>query len=187
LKPEEVRRLLEGAPDDLRALLTVAVSTGARRGELLALRWRDIRGNCITFQADTTKTGEGRRVFLNPRAVGELEAHRVRLTHAGPDGPVFQRCQRTGSAAATDVEWLSRRVRDAFEAAGLDKKSRPDLRPGLHLLRRTAATIMIQSGEDALTAQRVCGWKSPAMLQRYVGTDDNARRGAADRLGSALW
>jgi integrase len=43
LTPEEVERLLKAAPSSRwRALIALAVTTGMRLGEMLALRWRDL-------------------------------------------------------------------------------------------------------------------------------------------------
>jgi integrase len=40
--PENAQRLLDALPDDQRALWTVAMFAGLRRGELLGLRWADV-------------------------------------------------------------------------------------------------------------------------------------------------
>src|SRR4029079_10143138 len=43
LSPTQVRTLLDSIKDDrLEALITVAIATGLRQGELLALRWEDV-------------------------------------------------------------------------------------------------------------------------------------------------
>jgi integrase len=42
LSPEEETRLLRAMPARLRPLVTVALHTGIRRGELCALRWDDV-------------------------------------------------------------------------------------------------------------------------------------------------
>ena len=58
-------------------LLSLAVLTGARRGELCALRWSDVDGNSIRFRRSlyragiergekSTKSGRERRVNLAP-------------------------------------------------------------------------------------------------------------------------
>lgn len=70
----------------------LAAYTGARRGELLALRWSDFDGKAlaisksrvqagsVTIEQNTTKGGENgqRRVLLDPRTIEELNAHRKR-------------------------------------------------------------------------------------------------------------
>jgi integrase len=59
LEREEITRLLNAAPVDLRDLLTAALMTGGRRGELLALQVRDYspdHGTVRLYQSKTRKT-----------------------------------------------------------------------------------------------------------------------------------
>jgi integrase len=94
LSSEEASRLIstaEGTRDE--ALITLAVRTGMRQGELAALRWDDLdlsdveRGTVtVRRSADTrartristTKTGEERRVSIGARTVAVLKAHNRR-------------------------------------------------------------------------------------------------------------
>ena len=77
---DEVRALLARATtrhERWGMLLSLAVLTGARRGELCALRWSDVDGNSIRFRRSlyragiergekSTKSGRERRVNLAP-------------------------------------------------------------------------------------------------------------------------
>ena len=76
--PDEVRRLLAAAQargPRWGMLLTLAVLTGGRRGELCGLRWIDIEGDSIRFRRSlyragdergekATKTGRERRIAV---------------------------------------------------------------------------------------------------------------------------
>ena len=89
---EEMSRFLEGVADHrLYALYYLAHSSGARLGELLALRWSDlvweemslsISKNRVqvtgeVIEQNSTKGGDGRRViYLDPKTVEILRAHR---------------------------------------------------------------------------------------------------------------
>ncbi len=93
--PDEVARLFRLAAESnpmLAVFVLVAASTGARRGELVALRWRDIdlerrtatierglilAGNVLIEQG--TKTHQSRRVSLDQATVAALVEHRERL------------------------------------------------------------------------------------------------------------
>ncbi|HYN08034.1 MAG TPA: site-specific integrase [Vicinamibacterales bacterium] len=83
LEPGEEARLLKHAPAHLQALITAALETGMRRGELLALRWRDVKWEtqALLLPAEITKTDEARDVPMTQRlrAVLELRKH-------APDG-----------------------------------------------------------------------------------------------------
>lgn len=86
----EVVRFLDTArPHRLHALFYLALSTGMRRGELLRLRWQDIKGsiihvrqtlvpvdNKITISTPKTKKGQ-RRVSVSADVLEVLAAHRA--------------------------------------------------------------------------------------------------------------
>jgi integrase len=73
------------------ALLTLALRTGMRQGELAALRWEDfdltdkpfitVRRSADTrtkTRVSTTKTGKERKIRIGPRTVDVLKAHRAK-------------------------------------------------------------------------------------------------------------
>ncbi len=90
----EIARLLDAAKGDrLEALWILAIATGARRGELLGLAWREVdisAGTVSIRQALSRKDGGGyelgapktkasiRTVHIGPRAVSALNAHAKR-------------------------------------------------------------------------------------------------------------
>src|SRR5215207_10213280 len=88
--PEQVSALLEAAREDrLEALYVVAVHTGLRRGELLALRWNDVDFEKGTLRVDESldqhgsfhapKREESRRTLrLTLVSLAALRAHRAR-------------------------------------------------------------------------------------------------------------
>ena len=91
LLPSEQDRLTQCAtgPWCLPAFLDVAAATGARRGEVLALRWSDVKGMVVLIDRSlcqtrvglvfkNTKTEEPRKVELPPSMVAGLDAHRLR-------------------------------------------------------------------------------------------------------------
>src|SRR5256712_5921927 len=94
LTQEQAQRLLKAAHDHkLEALLTVALTTGMRRGELLGLRWQDIDLNTGSIQVRRSvnrigryglvvsepKTAKSRRKITLPAFVIDiLKQHRVR-------------------------------------------------------------------------------------------------------------
>jgi len=74
-QPGEERRLLAVAGAHLQGLMIGALETGMRRGELLALRWRDVDRTKreITVRAETTKTKTGRLLPMSTRLAAVLE------------------------------------------------------------------------------------------------------------------
>ncbi len=84
LSVEEARRLLEAAQGDrLEALYVLAVHTGMRQGELLALKWRDIDLESARLSVRRTVTRDGGRLL-----VGEPKTKKSRRIIALTDGAV---------------------------------------------------------------------------------------------------
>jgi integrase len=91
LSSDEVGQLFEAARGDrLEALYVVAVCTGARLGELLALKWADVDLDARTMRIERTlitakggwqfgspKSGRGRTVNLSRMATEALRHHRA--------------------------------------------------------------------------------------------------------------
>lgn len=93
LEPGEEGRLLSHAPPHLHALVTAALETGMRRGELLTLRWGDVKwaADLLLLPAEITKTAEARDVPMTRRlrAVLELRKHAPDGAEHRPSAIVF--------------------------------------------------------------------------------------------------
>jgi integrase len=190
LTPGEVQavlRTLKGQP--IYALATVALGTGMRRGEMLALRWQDVDMNDavlrversleqttkhgLVFKAPKTKHGR-RTVTLPPTTVTELRTHwrlqqEFRLATGqgrANDGLVFS--ENDGSPRSPNA--VTKAWSKAMEKAGIEAT--------LHSLRHTHASTLIASGLDVLTISRRLGHGSPAITLKVYGhlfkTDDRA-------------
>ncbi len=82
---DEADRLVKAASDQLRVMLVVALKTGMRHGELLALRWQDVdlvagritvRQNVVRGVIGTPKSGKPREIALGNDVRDALKAHR---------------------------------------------------------------------------------------------------------------
>ena len=58
----------------LRPLITLAIETGMRRGELLSIRWKDVDLTTPTIRILRTKNGHPRTIPLTPKAVEILSS-----------------------------------------------------------------------------------------------------------------
>lgn len=129
----------------LRPIIVVALETAMRRGELLALRWENVRLDRRTALLPDTKNGTRRVVPLSTRAVETLAALPRSI-----DGSVFPI-----SEAA-----LHLRFKLACGRAGI---------VGLHFhdLRHTATTRLADKLTNLAELSAVTGHRSLQMLKRY--------------------
>jgi integrase len=182
LTPAEVKTVLEKLRGrSLYPVASMALATGMRRGELLALRWQDVDLDGATLKVERAleqtkrgglvfrppKTRYGRRsITLPPSTVTELRAHRktqaeqrlaLGLGKAREDALVFATWDgSTRSPNALTKEWSK-----VMEATGL--------KATFHSLRHTHASTLIASGLDVLTISRRLGHGSPAITLGVYG------------------
>jgi len=174
--PEEVWALVRAATSEQdAAIFLTAAFTGLRRGELIALRWRDVdfSGSAVRVRASyaggaltTPKSGKVRSVPLAPEVAQALARLGKRELFSGEDDLVF-----VGEAGGfLDGSALRRRYKDALKRAAL----RP-LR--FHDLRHTFGTRMIAKAD----IRRVQEWMGHADIQttmrylHYAPREEDAR------------
>lgn len=198
LSHEETLRFLRAAEGDrLEALWHLAIRTGMREGELLALKWRDVdldRGTLQVRRSVTvrgavrfkeTKGGKGRQLSLKSRMLVRLKAHEKRqdkekrqpgkvwtllgLVFPGPQGDVLRR------------ESLVQRYERLLLEASVERRC-------FHELRHTAATLALQNGEHPKIVQEMLGHASIAQtLNTYSHVMPGMLESAAERMDSLLF
>lgn len=183
----------------LYPIVALAIGTGARRGEIAALRWSDIDldANAVRIERSleqtnagirvkAPKTAAGRRTVSLPGfAVAALREHRRQVLElrlacgagAPPqDAPVF---------GSLEGDWpnpysISDRWRDAVKARKLPKVT-------FHALRHSHASALIAAGLDVVAVSKRLGHESPVTTLRIYAhlfkTDD---AGAAAAIDAAL-
>jgi integrase len=173
--PEEVMALVRAAASEQdAALFLTAAFTGLRRGELLALHWRDVdfTGQLIRVRASyaagavsTPKSGKVRSVPMAPDVAEALAKLGQRERYTDEDELVF--VGRFGDHL--DVQKLRHRYNAALKGAGLRR-----LR--FHDLRHTFGTRMIAKAD----IRRVQEWMGHADVQttmkylHYAPRDEDA-------------
>jgi integrase len=201
LDSDEVNRLLEAARGDrLECLYVVAVHTGARLGELLALRWKDVSLDraSVSIQATLQKTRDGfafappksarsrRHIDLTPTAVAALRQHRKRQVEerlavgAAWDGQhdlVF--CTQLGQPLS-GIHILRYQFHPLLERAGL-----PCIR--FHDLRHTHATLLLGRGVNPKIVSERLGHSTVAItLDLYSHVLPTMQQMATGALEAAL-
>jgi integrase len=176
LSVEEEPRLLQGCASWLRDLVTFALHTGMRMGEILELTWRGVDLTRRTVMVVRSKNGERRTIPVNETVLSVLK-QKSKVRSLGTD-LVF--C----SQVFTSME--SGHLRRSFRVA-LGKARIEDFH--FHDLRHTFATRLVQAGVDLYKVQRLLGHKSPIMTQRYAHHYPESLRDGVeilDRVGTHL-
>jgi integrase len=200
LDAEQARRFLDAARGSrLEALFVLAVSTGMREGELLALRWRDVdlssarlsvtatvqrvRGKLRVGEPKTAKSR--RRIALTAGAVEALQRHRAAQA---------EERLRAAEWADLDLVFPNRRGRHHEVSDLLKDEFRPVLeRAGLprmrfHDLRHTAATLMLARGVHAKVASEMLGHSTIGItLDLYSHVSEGMQSEAAQAIDGLLW
>ena len=150
----------------LADLVTVAVMTGCRRGELLGLEWSrvDLKANVLHLGSEHTKAGKVRLVPLNSDAREALiNRFRFRASRC-PDSPwVF--CGNDGKRLG-GVKSSFRRACDTAGLVGFR----------FHDLRHTCGSWLAQAGVPAAHIAAVLGHSTVRMTERYAHlAPENAR------------
>jgi len=172
LSDAEREKLLEACREDpqLYAFVILALSTGARAGELRALRWRDVDlglGRAILHQ---TKNEDRRALTLSGPALAQLAArHKVRTSD---DERVFP---QLGRDAPYDYD-------KPFRAA-LSRAAIKDFR--FHDLRHTAASWLAMTGATTQEIAAVLGHRTLNMVKRYSHLGEQHVAGVVERMVSA--
>jgi integrase len=158
--PEEIWALVRAAASELdAAIFLTAAFTGLRRGELLALRWRDVdfagstirvRASYAAGQITMPKSGKVRAVPMASDVASALARLGRRELYTGEDEFVFA----GEHGLPLDGDALSSRYQRALEVAGLRR-----LR--FHDLRHTFGTRMIAKAD----IRRVQEWMGHADIQ----------------------
>ncbi len=201
--PADVARLIAHAEETNPALgcfLRLAATSGARRGELCALRWKhvDVDKGALLIERSIVENAKGELVEKDTKTHA---ARRLRLDAGTVDRLQQHRAEREGYGTA-----LRRIVHADDFVFSLDPAGRTPWRPGyvtlafcrlrddlalpgvrLHDLRHFAATILLSGGKDVKTVSGRLGHaKAATTLGVYAHFIEAADADAANHLGATL-
>jgi integrase len=153
--PHFMASLMQYPDDDFRDYVLVSLYTGARQGNVLAMRWEDISLDEMVWTIPVTKNGESLVIDLVEEMRGVLIRRRLRQAHSEewvlPDPE-----SRTGHMKRPWYHW--RKFLRAFDIE--------DLR--MHDLRHTHASWLIETGSDISDVQVALGHKKFESSLRYA-------------------
>jgi len=188
LAAPEVSRLVPSLPEPVRTLVVVAVLSGLRIGELLALRWKSldlIRGTMQVRESVSEgvfglpKTKSSRRdVPMSPPVRETLLAQRARARQKEPNDLVFATSKQT---PLNPKNLLRRVLRPACASLGLPLIT-------WHSFRHTHATLLGEVGESLRTAQAILGHSDlETTLNVYTHAIPESQRRAVGKVAEILF
>lgn len=146
----------------MRLFLRMCLTTGARKSEVLGLRWKDVNLEDSVAVLTHTKNGSSRALPLVTDVKGALEeAKKVRPLHSDL---VFYDPRKPTRPKNVDTIWKFVR-----ERAGLlrDREDRLD-QVVLHTTRHSVATKLIKNGANIAQVANITGHRTLSMLNRYT-------------------
>jgi integrase len=149
---DEEERLLNACTmmnPELSDIVTVAIETAMRQGEILGLEWRHVNWLDHKVYLPDTKNGTARLVPLSERAEAALQRQQQRAT--GKDGRVWK-YTNDGMRASYNK---------ALKRTGITGLT-------FHDLRHEATSRFCERGLPMMTVQAITGHKSTQMLKRYT-------------------
>jgi integrase len=170
----EIRRFLRAARqegEDVFVLYATAIYTGMRAGELAGLKWSCVsfERRLITVQASydgPTKAGDVRYVPLLDPLLPVLREWRLKVQG---DLVFPNEAGNMHSSSARAFQEVLHRVLDRAGFPDVLSMSGESQRYiTFHGLRHTFASQWMMSGGDIFKLQRIGGWKSFEMVQRYA-------------------
>lgn len=204
IHPDAVmEHLFASAPADIRLVVGLDAMTGLRRGELIGLRWRDIRGGVLHVVNNTvavgremvdktTKGKRSRRVPLTEgvqRALAELRA--AQEAESAKEGVKLHADARVLADLGADPtgrvphhpDWLSGAWRRHCDKVGVKVR--------LHDLRHWYASWLLNNGAPITVVQEVLGHADSATTHRVyahtvAGALDVARQAIETKAEIAL-
>jgi len=187
LEPFEVQSLLSRLANPFRVMVLLDVTTGLRRSELFALKWKDIDFCNLSIDIKRSifqgvvghcknETSQ-QSIPLSLNVAADLWLWKENATYAAPDDWVFASPRRKGKIPLRPDGVLSKVIRPAAVRAGIRK------RIGWHTFRHTYSSTLIANGENVKVVQELMRHASSRFtLEVYTQAKVKAKREAQQRI-----
>ena len=191
---EELKHIidcLENEPLKWRALIRLLMATGCRRGEALALTWRnvDFKDNAITLEKnlcyspskgvylDTPKNGKKRTVYIDAGIMKLLKEIKRNQKIVALDGYVFTQDDSTEPMHPDSPTRYFARFGKRYNI--------PDFHP--HKLRHSFASVAITNGADVASVSETLGHADKGItLRMYTHADEESKKRTSQIFMQAL-
>jgi integrase len=169
LSQQELTRLVECSPEALKPIILVAVFTGMRRGEILNLKWSNIRWDLGLIYVEHTKTNKIREIPM-AKVIREIL---WQLKKKSKSEHVF--VDREGNPLKTPRHWFDKAVKDA----GINDCT-------FHTLRHTFASDLVKANVNLKVVQELLGHRDLSVTLRYAHLSPGAKEQAIQMLNGEL-
>jgi len=187
LEASEIQSLLLQLQNPFRLMVLLDVTTGLRRSELFALKWKDIDFSDLIIEVQRSiflgvigdcKTVTSRQpIPLSLNVAAELWLWKETTAYAEPNDWVFGSPRRKGGRPLRPEGRLSKIIRPAAVRAGIKK------RIGWHTFRHTYSSTLIANGENVKVVQELMRHASSRFtLEVYTQAKTQAKRDAQQRI-----
>lgn len=177
--PRFFKSLAEEQNETLRDYMLLALLTGARRANLLAMRWHEISMSESIWRIPVTKNGTPQNVTLSPEALTILEA---RENSAAENAEfVFPGIGKSGH-----IEEPKKAVIRVMERAGIPYGRNDPNGVTLHDLRRTLGSWQAKTGASLAIIGKSLNHKSPQATAIYARLDLDPVRQSVNTATAAM-
>lgn len=161
---------------ELKIIVLIAITTGARRGEILGLKWKDIDLSRNRILIQESKNGEKRSVaIVGPAKTAILEWSKIRPIN----GEVLVFPSRTKDSTTNSLS-INKPWQKVVLEAGLK-----DFR--FHDLRHTAASYLAMNGAGLREIADILGHKTLSMVHRYSHLCDDHKHKTMERMAEGVF
>ncbi|MEN8834118.1 tyrosine-type recombinase/integrase [Pacificibacter sp.] len=175
LQPDELPRFFEALANEhneaARDFFMVSLLTGARKSNVLAMRWKDINFTTATWRIEETKNGDAQTVHLPAQAMELLKDRKL----ASESPWVFPSSGASGHLADPKKAW--ERI---LKEAGIE-----DLR--IHDLRRTLGSYQAATGANGYIIGKSLGHKSQQSTAIYARLNLDPVRDSVNKATDAMF
>jgi integrase len=177
--PRFFQSLAEEQNETLRDYILLALLTGARRANLLAIRWSEVSLKESVWRIPVTKNGDPQNVTLSPEAVMILQARK----EAAEDKAVFV---FPGTGLSGHIEEPKKAVIRVMERAGIPYGRKAPNGVTLHDLRRTLGSWQAKTGASLAIIGKSLNHQSQQTTAIYARLDLDPVRASVNTATSAM-
>ncbi|HJK87919.1 MAG: tyrosine-type recombinase/integrase [Candidatus Megaira endosymbiont of Mesostigma viride] len=175
LHPDELPRFFESLEEEenltIKDYVYVSLFTGARKSNVLSMKWEDINFERCEWLIPETKNGESLRVHLTEKVIDILKN---RLQSSPNSKWVFESIGKTGHLVEPKSGW--KRI--------LQRADLKDLR--LHDLRRTLGSWQATTGANSYIIGRSLGHKNPQSTAIYARLSIDPIKDSVEKATQAM-